>query len=121
MNKMILLISARYDSKVRLALIEKIIELDYKIENQITIDYGEQRKIKNAVNSRVIKRLAGKESQAYKSRSTRGLYYAAIYRTVYETFGVNSYRDIKRKDLEDCINLINAWIEPLKIESEKVS
>ena len=152
-KKGILLISARYDSKVRLALIEKIEELemkipknnnsilqathnllfvvndhdkkinelDFKIENQITIDHGEQRKIKIAVNKRVIERLLGKLSQAYKNKSVRGLYYAAIYRTIYETFGVTSYRDIKRKDLEDCINLINAWIEPAKIKGEKVS
>ena len=93
-KKGILLISARYDSKVRLALIEKIeelelrypksnnsilqtthnllfvvndhdkkiSELDFKIENQITIDHGEQRKIKIAVNKRVIERLLGKLS-----------------------------------------------------------
>ena len=151
-KKGILLIGARYDARLRLALIEKIeelemkipknnnsilqathnllfvvndhdkkiIELDFKIENQITIDHGEQRKIKIAVNKRVIERLLGKQSEAYKNKSVRGLYYAAIYRTVYETFGVTSYRDIKRKDLEDCINLINAWIEPAKIKGEKV-
>jgi len=148
-KKGIILISARYDSKIRLALIEKIESLenqnnsnkklimatqnllkvvgdhddqiktlDYKIESQITIDHGEQRKIKNAVNRRVLERMKGKESRAYQNKSLRGLYYASIYRMIYETFGVSSYRDVKRKDFKDCITLIRAWIEPAKIKSK---
>lgn len=148
-KKGILQITARYDAKTRMLLIEKIESLenqnnsnkkllvatqnllkvvgdhddqiknlDYKIESQITIDHGEQRKIKNAVNRRVIERMKGKESKAYQNSSLRGLYYASIYRMIYETFGVSSYRDVKRKDFKDCITLINAWIEPAKIKSK---
>ena len=38
--------------------------------------------------------------------------FQALYRDLKDRFGVASYRDIKRKDLTDCLEYISTWIEP---------
>jgi len=151
-KKGILQITARYDAKARMLLIEKIEELEetmnnsahilqatqnlinvaadhdnkirtleFKVENQITIDHGEQRLVQREANRRVVGRLGGKNSKRYQNPKVRGKYYSTLYGAIYDAFGVSSYRDIKAKDLKDCIKMINAWIEPnnLRIRAVK--
>jgi len=151
-KKGILQITARYDAKARMLLIEKIEALEetmnnsahilqatqnllnvaadhdkkirtleFKVENQITIDHGEQRLVQREASRRVIERLGGKGSKRYQNPKVRGKYYSSIYGAIYDAFGVSSYRDIKAQDLKDCIKMINAWIEPnnLRIRAVK--
>ena len=150
-KKGILQITARYDAKARMLLIEKIEELEetmnnsahilqatqnllnvaadhdmkirtleYKVENQITIDHGEQRLVQREANRRVIQRLGGKESIRYQNAKVRGKYYSSLYGAIYDAFGVSSYRDIKAQDLKDCIKMINSWIEPNQLRIRAV-
>ncbi|MCL4581426.1 hypothetical protein YWH7199_08460 [Fusobacterium nucleatum YWH7199] len=44
--------------------------------------------------------------------------FQAIYRDLKDRFGVASYRDIKRKDLRDCLEYVSAWIEPADLRSK---
>ena len=77
-------------------------DLKEKVENQITIDHGEQRRLQKAIGSRVYEL----ESVA----ELRPKLFREIYREIKDRFGVASYKDVKRKDLQLAIRYVEAWI-----------
>lgn len=89
----------------------RITVIENKVDNEIRVNSGEQLRITKAVKRRVCQRidlavdLIGKDKFMYQ----------AIYRDLKDRFGVASYKDIKRKDLTDCLNYISTWIEPFEI------
>lgn len=89
----------------------RITVVENKVDNEIRVNSGEQLRITKAVKRRVCQRidlavdLIGKDKFMYQ----------AIYRDLKDRFGVASYKDIKRKDLTDCLNYISTWIEPFEI------
>jgi Rha family phage regulatory protein len=84
----------------------EIKEIRGMVENQITLDHGEQLRIKKGVGSRVYK--------IESDPAVRSVLFRELYRDIKDRFGVASYRDIKRKDILSAINYINAWI-PRKV------
>ena len=78
----------------------RITVVENKVDNEIRVNSGEQLRITKAVKRRVCQRidlavdLIGKDKFMYQ----------AIYRDLKDRFGVASYKDIKRKDLTDCLN-----------------
>lgn len=95
------------DSKVQ-KLENRIEELDNKVETQITITQGEQRGIQKAV-SRKVHEFAVDDDH-------RRLLFPELYREIKDRWGVPSYRDILRKDLQAVINYINAW-QPKRVSA----
>lgn len=81
---------------------EKLLELDEKVESQITLDHGEQRRIQKAVAKRVYALSADKQEQ-------RKLFHD-IYRELKDRFAVASYKDILRRELQDAIRYVEAFI-----------
>jgi Rha family phage regulatory protein len=81
-------------------------EIRGMVENQITLDHGEQLRIKKGVGSRVY--------EIESDPAVRSVLFRELYRDIKDRFGVASYRDIKRKDILLAINYINAWI-PRKV------
>ena len=81
---------------------EKIHLLETKVEQQITLDYGEQRRLQKGVARRVYEFTEDKQEASRLFRE--------IYREVKDRFGVASYKDVKRKDLQAAINYIENWI-----------
>ncbi len=79
-----------------------------KIDNEIRVDNGEQRKIQKAVGTRIYQRIDIVPQLAENKKFV----FQALYRDLKDRFGVASYRDIKRKDLTDCLEYISTWIEP---------
>ncbi|WP_313893890.1 Rha family transcriptional regulator [Psychrobacillus sp.] len=77
-------------------------DLKEKVENQITIDHGEQRRLQRAIGSKVYEL----ESIA----EFRPKLFREIYREIKDRFGVASYKDVKRKDLQLAIRYVEAWI-----------
>lgn len=77
-------------------------ELKDKVDNQITIDHGEQRRLQKAVAIKVYEL----ESIA----ELRPKLFREIYREIKDRFGVASYKDVKRKDLQVAIRYVEAWI-----------
>lgn len=77
-------------------------DLKEKVENQITIDHGEQRRLQKAVAIKVYEL----ESIA----ELRPKLFREIYREIKDRFGVASYKDVKRKDLQVAIRYVEAWI-----------
>lgn len=82
--------------------------MENKIDNEITLDSGEQRKLQRAINVRVYQRLDVINAE-------RKLMFPAIHRDVKDRFGVASYRDIKRKDLKEALLYVQNWIEKAEL------
>ena len=92
----------------------RITVVENKVDNEIRVDNGEQRKIQSAVATRVYKRL----DIVPELIEDKKYMFQAIYRDLKDRFGVASYRDIKRKDLRDCLEYVSAWIEPADLRSK---
>lgn len=86
-----------------------ILELKDKVENQIRIDYSQQRDIQKKINHKI-------EIKYYdfilaSSKSKRS-WYMALYKGIKDKFQVASYRDLKLKDFDECVEFINNWTPP---------
>ena len=136
-SKGILQLGARYSAETRFKLIEKIEELkkpmtvedmiilqanemksvkhridvvENKVDNEIRIDHSEQRKLQKTISTRVYQRLD-------TINADRRMMFSAIYRDLKDRFGVASYSDIKRKDLEDALLYSRSWIERAELRN----
>ena len=95
-------------------IVDRVEVLENKVDNEIRVDNGEQRKIQRAVATRVYQRL----DIVPELIEDKKYVFQAIYRDLKDRFGVASYRDIKRKDLRDCLEYVSAWIEPADLRSK---
>ena len=82
--------------------------LKEKVDNQITLDQGEQRRIQKLV--------AAKVYEASSSEEQRKRLFPELHRELKDRFGVASYKDIKRHELPKAIGYIESWI-PKKVVS----
>ena len=95
-------------------IVNRVEILENKVDNEIRVDNGEQRKIQRAIATRVYQRL----DIVPELIENKKFVFQAIYRDLKDRFGVASYRDIKRKDIKDCLEYISAWIEPADLRSK---
>jgi len=95
-------------------IVDRVEVLENKVDNEIRVDNREQRKIQRAVATRVYQRL----DIVPELIEDKKYMFQAIYRDLKDRFGVASYRDIKRKDLRDCLEYVSAWIEPADLRSK---
>jgi prophage antirepressor-like protein len=84
-----------------------ITQVDEKVETQITLDHGEQRKIQKVVARRV------GDFEKYDKKRRSELFHE-IYREIKDRFAVPSYKDVLRKDLPGVVRYIEAFI-PKKV------
>ncbi|MGE6370607.1 Rha family transcriptional regulator [Planococcus kocurii] len=75
-------------------------------ENQVTLDHGEQRRLQKAVAIKVY------EIESDPSGQRR--MFKELYREIKDRFAVASYKDVKRKDLQNAIRYVDAWL-PRKV------
>lgn len=88
------------DVKVQ-KLESRIDEVDKKVETQITLTQGEQRRLQKAISSRIYDLEADKEA--------RSPMFSELHREIKDRWGVPSYRDLLRKDLQAVIKYVDAW------------
>ncbi|QAS52839.1 Rha family transcriptional regulator [Halobacillus litoralis] len=81
---------------------EKLHQIETKVDQQITLDYGEQRRLQKGVARRVYEFTNDKREASRLFREA--------YREIKDRFGVASYKDVKRKDLQSAINYIENWL-----------
>lgn len=104
---------------------KRIEVLEFKVKNKITLDSGQQSKIKQAVNKKVMERwglnlninigtylISTAEDRKLKSKLFRNL-----YKNLYQKFGVPSYRDIKEEEYDLALSFINTWIEDSEVRN----
>lgn len=85
---------------------QEIAEVRDIAENQVTLDYGEQRRLQKAVAIKVYEL----EADPTDKRKL----FSELYREIKDRFAVASYKDIKRKDLQSAIRYIDGWL-PRKV------
>ncbi|AOK91972.1 ORF6C domain-containing protein [Paenibacillus polymyxa] len=100
---------------------ERVQDLDSRVEqleNHTTIDYGQQRELKKAGNSRIVGLLGGKKSAAYKDSSLRNKTYQAMWNDYQEFFSINSYNNTFTKDYDRGLQYIPRWTPPNNLMRE---
>lgn len=85
----------------------KFDELEEKIDNKITINSYQQRRIQRLTSERVRERIKARP----ELKGHEKLLFGAIYRRIKDTFGIPSYKDLLEKDIDDCFIVINSFIE----------
>ena len=87
----------RLQSQAMFELDERVNSLEDKLENQMTIDRGQQRELQKAVSRRVLDR-AATVIPAWALDEQKPKFFASLYRDLKDRFGVPSYRDIRPAD-----------------------
>lgn len=87
---------------------ERLASLEDKVNNQLTLDFGQQRIVQNAKNKRVYQ-LWNNGTINTDIMDTVQKVHAAIGRDLKNAFAVNSFRDIRKHEYEEAISYINAW------------
>ena len=77
------------------------------LENNMTIDYGQQVAIGDEVNKVVIGALGGKDSAAYKEISRK--VFSECNRDIKHYFHVNSRNNIPKKRFDEAVQYIKNW------------
>lgn len=77
------------------------------LENNMTIDYGQQVVIGDEVNKVVIGALGGKDSAAYKEISRK--VFSECNRDIKHYFHVNSRNNIPKKKFDEAVQYIKNW------------
>lgn len=90
-----------------------------KLEADMPVFTIDARNIQNAVKKKGVEILGGKESNAYKDKSTRTCVYADIQCMLRRNFGVRRYEEIKHKQADIAISLVEEYVPPLILQ-EKV-
>jgi prophage antirepressor-like protein len=83
-------------------LLEKINQLETKIESFVTLNSHEARTLQKSINRRVYE-LA--DEIEHRTRL-----FAEIHREIRDRFGVPSYRDVAKLDLTNVLNYVKAWM-----------
>lgn len=80
-----------------------------KLENTMTIDYGQQNDLQALVAKKVISELGGADAAAYKNKTVSSKAFKELYRYLKRVFEVNSYKNIAVKDFERAKGIIPQW------------
>ncbi|HDR7786431.1 TPA: Rha family transcriptional regulator [Bacillus paranthracis] len=99
-----LLLEGTVELKERVEVIEDSVE---KLQNTMTIDYGQQLAIENAKKQRVEK--LWDELEGKTVHDTKRKLYAHFGKELKRVFAVGSYRDIAAKDFEEAMNFTKGW------------
>lgn len=78
----------------------------------------EESRITNAVRRKGVHCLGGKESNAYKDKSLRGKVYSDIHRQLRRQFAVSTYKELKRRQCDLAIQIIENYELPLVLREE---
>lgn len=80
---------------------ERVDDIENKLETQITLDSGQQRRVQQAISKRIC--------SLEPDKSERGELFRQLHREIKDRWQVPSYKDILRQDLQDVLNYIAAW------------
>lgn len=89
---------------------EKIVEIDSRVkdlEDNMTIDYGQQQALGDAVNRTVLSVLGGKNSPAYKEIGKK--VFAECNRDLKHYFDVNARNNVPKKRYDQAMDYARNW------------
>lgn len=93
--------------RIQLGMIDDHENRIENLENNMTIDYGQQQILGEAVNHTVISILGGKESNAYKEISKK--VFAECNRDLKNYFQVNARNNVPKKRFEEALQYAKSW------------
>lgn len=93
--------------RIQLGMLDDHEDRITNLENNTTLDYGEQRVPEDAVNKTVIDVLGGKESYAYKEVGRK--VFAECNRDLKHYFNVNARNNVPKKRFEEALQYANNW------------
>lgn len=93
--------------RLQLGMIDNHEERIVNLENNMTIDYGQQRVLENMVNRTVIEALGGKDSNAYKEVSRK--VFAECNRDLKHYFDVNARNNVPKKRFDEAVEYAKNW------------
>lgn len=101
------LLKTALEHEERLDHVETRIQtIEKKVDEQITLDHGEQREMQKAIGRRVY--------ELELDPVVRRELFRQLHREIKDRWAVASYRDVRRTELKEVIRYINAWI-PRKV------
>ncbi|CAM4101422.1 Rha family transcriptional regulator [Paenibacillus alkaliterrae] len=80
---------------------QRIFELEAKVDEQITLDSGDQRKVQKVV--------ARKIYSIEVDNKQRSQLFRQLHREIKDRWAVPSYKDIRKHELDGLMNYIEAW------------
>lgn len=80
-----------------------------RLENNTTIDYGQQNDLQLIANKTIVSLLGGKESPAYLDKTIRSETYSALWRDFKGYFNTNSYKNTLVKDFDKAKEYVASW------------
>ncbi len=89
---------------------KKLVKMDERVtdlENNTTIDYGQQQALGDIVNRVVIEQLGGKASPAYREISKK--VFAECNRDLKHYFNVNSRNNVPKKRFDEAVKYVKNW------------
>lgn len=93
--------------RIQLGMIDDHENRIENLENNMTIDYGQQQVLGETVNHTVISILGGKESNAYKEVSKK--VFAECNRDLKNYFQVNARNNVPKKRFEEALQYAQSW------------
>ena len=93
--------------RVQLGMIDSHEERIVHLENTMTIDYGQQQELKNAVNKRVMDVLGGKRAPAYKEISKK--VFSECNHDIQDYFAVNSRNNVPVSRFREALRYAGSW------------
>ncbi|MCM3223359.1 ORF6N domain-containing protein [Bacillus cereus] len=90
---------------------KRVTNLEQVVEEQLTLDYKQQRVLKNEINAKVA--FIWNNWIDFVDCMKRGMkkreIYSKLYRRLYDRYSCNSYRDIRKKDFDNAIEYVKGW------------
>lgn len=89
---------------------KKLVKMDERVtdlENNTTIDYGQQQVLGDIVNRVVIEALGGKSSKAYREISKK--VFAECNRDLKHYFNVNARNNVPKKRFDEAVAYVKSW------------
>jgi Rha family phage regulatory protein len=83
-------------------IVERLDEVEEKVEKQITLNSGEQRRLQKAIAQKIY---SIEPDEEFRSELFRQL-----YKEVKDRWQVPSYKDILRQELQSVLKYVEAWV-----------
>lgn len=93
--------------RIQLGMIDDHENRIVNLENNMTIDYGQQRVLEDTVNKTVIDALGGKGSDAYKEIGRK--VFAECNRDLKHYFDVNARNNVPKKRFDEAVEYARNW------------
>lgn len=93
--------------RIQLGMIDNHEDRITNLENNMTLDYGQQRALEDTVNKTVIEVLGGKDSNAYREIGRK--VFAECNRDLKHYFNVNARNNVPKKRFDEAVRYAKNW------------